>query len=79
MTYVTTIRLPIPLYEELKLVAHADGVSVTEAIREAIAEHIEKRRADPEFQKRLKERMTKDATMLKRLSTEQSGRQGGEQ
>lgn len=67
-TYTTTIRLPIGLYEELELMAKAEGKPVSQVIREAIAAHIERRRADPEFQARLKERLKKDQKILKKLA-----------
>lgn len=66
-SYVTTIRLPIALYEELVLVARADDKPISEVIREAIAAHIERRRADPEFQARLKERIEADQKILRKL------------
>jgi predicted DNA-binding protein len=66
-TYTTTIRLPIDVYEELDLVAKAEDKPVSQVIREAIAAHIERRRADPEFQARLKERIKKDQKILRKL------------
>lgn len=50
-----TLRLPEDQCELLEMVAAVDGVSMTEAIRTAIAEHIESRRADSSFQRRLSE------------------------
>ena len=66
-TYVTTIRLPMALYEEVELMARAERKSVSEVIREAIAAHIQRRRADPEFQARLKKRLKEDAAILRKL------------
>jgi len=43
-------------------------VPVSEAIREAIAQHIDSRRADPEFQERLRHRIEADRHILKRLA-----------
>ncbi len=71
--YVTTVRMPMGLYEELKMVADADGMTVSDEIRQAIGKYMTKRRADPEFQKRLKERMARDAALLERLSQENRG------
>ena len=67
-TRVTTIRQPADQADDLEFVARVDGVPVSEAIRDAIAAHIDARRADPEFQKRLRERMDADRTILKRLA-----------
>jgi predicted DNA-binding protein len=66
--HVTTIRLPIELADALELVARAEGKPVSEVIREAIAAHVEKRRADPEFQRRLRERIEADRRILERLA-----------
>lgn len=67
-TKVTTIRQPADQADDLEFVARVDGVPVSEAIRDAIAAHIEARRADPAFQKRLRERMDADRSILKRLA-----------
>jgi predicted DNA-binding protein len=67
VTYVTTIRMPIELYEEVELVARAEDKPVSEVIREAITDHIKRRRADPEFQARLKKRIKDDAKILRKL------------
>jgi hypothetical protein len=65
---VTTIRQSAEQADELEFVARVDGVPVSEAIRDAIAGHIERRRSDPEFQRRLRERMEADRHILKRLA-----------
>jgi hypothetical protein len=67
-TKVTTIRQPTDQADDLEFVARVDGVPVSEAIRDAIAAHIEARRADPAFQERLRERMDADSNILKRLA-----------
>lgn len=67
-TKVTTIRQSTDQADELDFVARVDGVPVSEAIRDAIAEHIERRRSDPAFRKRLQERMEADQHILKRLA-----------
>ena len=48
-----TLRLSAEQADELKAVADADGVSVTEAVRQAIDDHIAARAADEEFRARL--------------------------
>jgi Arc/MetJ-type ribon-helix-helix transcriptional regulator len=67
-TKVTTLRLPDYMAAELSVVARADGVPVSEVVRDAVAEHIAKRRSDEDFQKRLKLLLEEDQEVLKRLT-----------
>ena len=53
---------------ELAAVARADDMPVSEAVREAIEKHIAERRADKDFQKRLKKLLEEDQEILKRLA-----------
>jgi len=53
---------------ELAAVARADGIPISEVVRQAIGKHIAERRADEEFQKRLKELLEEDQKVLKRLA-----------
>ena len=48
-----TLRLEDEKAQALDTLAMAEGASVSQVIREAIDEQIEKRRQDPEFQERL--------------------------
>jgi predicted DNA-binding protein len=64
----TSLRLSEPMAAELAAVARADGIPVSEAVREAVAKHIAERRADKDFQKRLKELLEEDQRVLKRLA-----------
>jgi predicted transcriptional regulator len=50
-----SLRLDDEQSRQLDAVAMADRTSVSEVIREAIAERIEKRRNDKDFQARLRE------------------------
>jgi predicted DNA-binding protein len=63
-----SLRLPTDMAEELAAVARTDDVAVSEAIREAIANHITTRRADSGFKARLKERLEEDREVLERLA-----------
>ena len=63
-----TLRLPAEQAEALEKVAEVDGVSVTEAIREAIEQHIAARAADKEFRARLAASMERNQRILDRLS-----------
>ena len=38
-----TLRLPVEQADALEAVARAEGISVSDAVREAIAEHIERK------------------------------------
>jgi predicted DNA-binding protein len=67
-TKVTTLRLPVYMAAELSAVARTDDMPVSEAVREAIEKHIAERRADEEFQKRLKKLLEEDQEVLKRLA-----------
>ncbi len=63
-----TLRLPAEQAEALEKVAEVDGMSVTEAIREAIEHHITVRAADAEFRARLAASMERNQRILERLS-----------
>lgn len=54
-TRTTTIRFPGTTAEALEVVARADNQSVSEAVRQAVVEHIRMRRADPDFQESLQD------------------------
>ena len=64
-----TLRLPSDQADALELVADVDGVSVSEAVRDAIESHIENRRADEGFQQRLAASMERHKRILDRLAT----------
>ena len=63
-----TLRLPSDQAEALEKVAEVDGVSVTEAIRDAIEEHIAARAADKEFHARLAASVERNQRILDRLA-----------
>lgn len=63
-----TLRLPAEKAAELEAVARADEKSVSEAVREAIDEHIEARRKDKAFRDRLRRRIEEDREVLDRLA-----------
>lgn len=67
-THTTTIRLPGPTAEALEVVAKADNQSVSEAVRQAVVEHIRARRADPEFQKSLHHLLDSQREVFERLA-----------
>ena len=63
-----TLRLSAEQADELKAVADADGVSVTEAVRQAIDDHIVARAADEEFRARLAASIERNRRILDRLA-----------
>ena len=62
-----TVRLDTDTAERLEAVAQVEGVPVAEVIREALVEHIESRRKDAEFQKRLRASIDRNRRILERL------------
>ena len=67
-TKAMSLRLPEDKAAELAAVARADDMPVSEVVREAIDNHIAARRADKDFQKRLKRRLEEDREVLERLA-----------
>lgn len=67
---IMSLRLPEGMADEIAAVARTDAVGMSEAIREAIARHIDARRSDPDFQKRLRRRLEEDREVLERLRGE---------
>ena len=65
-----SLRLPAEMADEIAAVARTDSVSISDAVRAAIASHISTRRADPEFQQRLKQRLREQREILERLAIE---------
>jgi len=63
-----TVRIPSDQAAELEAVADVDGVPVSEAIRQAINEHIEMRRKDKAFRARLQAALDRNRKILEKLS-----------
>jgi predicted DNA-binding protein len=68
MSKAFTMRLPEEKAAELEAVARADGVPVSEAVREAIDRHIDARRKDKDFQARLSKLIEDNKRVLDRLA-----------
>ncbi len=68
MTKAFTMRLPEEKAAELEAVARADGVPVSEAVRDAIDQHIDARRKDKKFQARLSKLVEDNQRVLERLA-----------
>lgn len=67
---VTTIRQDPDQHAELEAVAQVEGVPVSQVVREAIADALERRRKDPEFQERLRRHLDENRRILERLAKE---------
>jgi predicted DNA-binding protein len=65
---VMSLRLPEDIAAEIAAVARADGIPVSQAIREAIEHHIAARSADKDFKERLKRRLQEDREVFERLT-----------
>lgn len=67
-TKATSLRLEEKQAAELAAVARADEMTISDAVREAIDKHIAERRADPDFQKRLKRCLEEDRRIFEQLA-----------
>ena len=63
-----TVRLPDELAADAEALARAEGKSLNETVKSALAEAVERRRADPEFKKRLRRIIEEDRELLERLA-----------
>ncbi|MFF1822703.1 CopG family ribbon-helix-helix protein [Kribbella sp. NPDC058245] len=61
------LRLDPELAERLQTIAAVEGRSVSEVAREAIAELVDRRRADSDFSRLLEENLTRHEESLRRL------------
>jgi uncharacterized protein (DUF1778 family) len=64
----TTIRLDDDEAELLEQAARVDGVSQNEFIRQAVLDRIAARKADPEFQKAVREAVKTNRRVFERLA-----------
>jgi len=68
MAKAMTLRLEDELARELEAVARVEDITVSEAVREAIAKHVQVKRADRAFQARLDRFMYENQSILERLA-----------
>lgn len=73
-----TVRLSPEQAEELETVATVDNQPIAEVIRAAIAEHIEGRKRDAEFQDSLRARIERAEQMLSDRKRRQKARPSAE-
>ncbi len=68
MSKAMTLRLKDELARELEAIARVEDITVSEAVRQAITEHVEAKRSDRAFQKRLDRFMNENQAILERLA-----------
>ena len=63
-----TLRIDETLSERVRTIAEVEETSVSDVIRDALAEHVERRRSDPEFQAMLKRNLQRHQELLSMLA-----------
>lgn len=63
-----TLRIDESLADSVHAIAEVEGTTVTDVIRTAISEHVDRRKADPDFQRMLKRNMERHAQLLSMLA-----------
>ena len=63
-----TVRLDDQLAADTEAIARAEGTSLNETVKTALAEAVARRRKDPEFKKRLRRIIEEDRELLERLA-----------
>ncbi|MFZ2058879.1 MAG: hypothetical protein WAV54_15855 [Acidimicrobiales bacterium] len=64
-----TVRLPDDAAKDAEALARTEGKSLNETVKSALIEAVERRRADPEFKRRLHRIIDEDRELLERLAT----------
>ena len=63
-----TLRMEEPLADKVQTIAEVEGTTVSDVIRDALADHVERRRRDPEFQAMLKRNLRRHKELLDLLA-----------
>ena len=63
-----TLRIDETLAERVRTIAEVEEATVSDVIRDALAEHVERRRSDPEFQAMLKRNLQRHEELLSMLT-----------
>ena len=63
-----TLRIDKALAERVRTIAEVEDSTVSDVIRDALAEHVERRRRDPEFQTMLKRNLRRHEELLNMLA-----------
>ena len=64
-----TVRLDAELAADTDALARAEGVSLNEIVKRALAEAVQRRRDDPDFKARVRRIIDEDRALLERLSS----------
>jgi len=67
-----TLRIDRALADQARTVADVEGSTVSDVIRDALTEHVERRRRDPEFQALLRRNLERHQELLNMLTSGQS-------
>jgi hypothetical protein len=68
MTKNLSVRLDDELASDTEALARAEGKSLNETIKRALAEAVQRRREDPEFRERVRRIIEQDRKLLERLA-----------
>ncbi len=63
-----TLRIDRDLADQARTVADIEGSTVSDVIRDALTEHVERRRQDPEFQALLRRNLERHQELLNMLA-----------
>lgn len=63
-----TVRLDDELASDTEALARAEGKSLNETVKRALAEAVQRRREDPEFKARVRRIIEEDRELLERLA-----------
>lgn len=63
-----TLRIDEALAARVRAIAEVEDTTVSDVIRDALAEHVERRRRDPEFQALLKRNLQRHKELLSMLA-----------
>lgn len=63
-----TLRIDENLAERVRTIAEVEETTVSGVVRAALAEHVERRRRDPEFQAMLKRNLRRHEELLSMLA-----------
>lgn len=63
-----TLRMEEHLAEKIQTIADIEETTVSDVIRDALADHVERRRQDPEFQARLQRNLQRHQQLLNMLA-----------
>ena len=63
-----TLRIDENLAERVRTIAEVEETTVSDVIRDALAEHVERRRGDPEFQAMLERNLRRHQELLSMLA-----------